>query len=695
MMVNALLTLLYHYLPGSLSFWPAPILFSLSAIAPLLVSRVNPTPRPQKNKVDWGLAVVLLVALLFRLPDLGYSEFQGDEGIILTRAAAALTGDDAELFLHQKGPVEILLPMATWALNGALDEFWARLPFAWAGLLGVATLYQLGRRRFGPAGALAAALLLAINGFHIAFSRIVQYQNVVVWMALLSLLVLDEYCDDKHPVDLVLGAAFLAFGALAHYDAVLFAPAAGLLALCWKRGQFGRFGAVNVRHLLVGLAVGAVVLGLFYIPFALNPNFGKTAEAIGGGRVGSGPAFNLEKNWTMSTVYNSSYYVILLGLLVIGALGAAWQFLESIPAWLTFLVPFCFYMFVVADPRTHIYTFYPGAALLSGATISVLWSRIKGSIWRWGMLVSSASIYIFCAGYVWIAFVSHVPEYQRTWPEHQSKLYWTTYDEMPAYGRFGFPHRAGWHAVAALIADGTIAGRYASNEEQEITDFYTAQSPRTHCPKPDVYIVAERVQDEVAIDWGELEREYRLTGTVTVSGEPRIRWYTRDAAGDAGASLAVDQADYRQWWTPQQVVPPTTGGEHPVYYLLNDEIELIGCDLRATEARPGGWIEVTLYWRPLVPLTRNYQAFVHLYDDKQERQYQHDSAPECAVMPTTRWEPGQVIPDPHLVFLPPDASLGSLPVWVGMYDLLTLDRLPVPDQANNIIPLTEIEVRNE
>ncbi len=684
---NVLLMLLLHYWPGPISFGPALILFSLSASLPLSMRRVAPkTPR-----ISPYLIAVLLIGALFRLPNLGYSEFQGDEGIIMVRAAAALTGDDAELFLHQKGPVEILLPMAAWTLGGALDEFWARLPFAWAGLLGLATIFELGRRWFGPAGGLVAGLLLAINGFHVAFGRIVQYQDVVVWMGLLSLLVLDEYRVQRRRWALLLGAAFLAAGALAHYDAILFAPAAAMLALRWTPGQRWRWVEIKAGHYLYPLLVGLTILAVFYVPFVLDPNFGKTASNLAGGRVRGGLHFNAGQAWTMSTVYNSSYYVIVLLALALASLWACKSLPQTWYAWALFAAPFFFYLIIVFDPRTHLYTWYPGAALLAGAAAAGLWKRLRGATWRRGVMTVSALIYILFAGYTWIMFIDHQPEYQRTWPENKRRLYWTTYTAMPVYGRFGFPHRAGWHAIAALIAEGVIEGRYASNEEQEITDFYTRQTPRTHCAKPNVYIVAERVQDRIRIDWDELERDYTLAGVVTAFGEPRIRWYT---PGDVAEVLRVDQADYRQWWTPEQVAPPAARGQHRVHYVLDDQIELLGYDLRAGQARPGGWFEVTLYWRALTPLTRNSQVFVHLYDG-QTLWAQHDGAPECAVMPTTRWEPGQVIPDPHLVMIRPDTPAGSMSVLVGMYDLLTLERLPTPGMVNNLIPLTEIEIQDE
>ncbi|MBN1580644.1 MAG: glycosyltransferase family 39 protein, partial [Anaerolineae bacterium] len=660
--INVLLMLLYHYLPGPVSFIPCLILFTLSALIPFAIaqlpkitrsSKIDPDERLSRSKIaprDCGnldghprsrpgpddpdrarpdvqsqlfLAALLIITILFRLAGLGYSEFQGDEGIIMVRAAEAIAGDDGELFLHQKGPFEILIPMATWSLNGALNEFWARLPFAWAGILGIAALYQLGRRWFGNAGGLIAGAVMAINGFHIAFARIIQYQDIVVWMGLLALLVLDDYRQRGRTIDLVLGATFLALGALAHYDAVLVVPAAVVLAWRWTPGKPRRFRHQIVwRDYWLALIVGIVILALFYAPFVLNPNFGKTSGYIAEGRVGGKLHFNVEKIWVMSTVYNSSYTVALLFVLALASLLFHRRFRTLLYAWVVTVVPFIFYLIVVFDPRTHIYTFYSGAALLAGAATAGLWGTLKKARWRWAALGVGVAAYVLCAGYSWIMFVDHTPEYQRTWPDNKLGLYWTTYEDMPAHGRFGFPHRAGWQAIGALMAKGTISGTYASNEEQEITDFYTRQAPRTHCPKPDVYIVAENVQDEIRIDREELARDFKLAGVVTVLGEPRIRWYTRDA----GPVLTVDQADYRQWWMPEQVAPPTTGGSVAIHAVFNDEIELLGYDLRAGQAHRSGWVEVTLYWRPLVPLVRNIQVTVQLYDG-QTLWAQHDSAP--------------------------------------------------------------------
>jgi hypothetical protein len=275
-----------------------------------------------------------------------------------------------------------------------------------------------------------------------------------------------------------------------------------------------------------------------------------------------------------------------------------------------------------------------------------------------------------------------------------SPLYWTSYDEIFAQGLFGFPYRAGWHAIGALYDKGEIEGIYASNEEQEITDWYTRHAPRSHCPMPDVYIVAENVQDPIYVDRDEIERDYELDGVVITAGRERIEWYVARSAvaSDDHKPMVVHEAALRQWWKPMQVLPKANTWTHDVDVTLGNKIKLEGYDLQQDRARPGGWVRVTLHWHPLTPLQRNYQVFVHLYDG-QKLWAQHDGAPECTINATTRWEPGQYIPDQHIVSIPDDIPLGSMPITVGMYDLLTLERLTVPGAPENAVHLADVQIR--
>ncbi len=242
------------YLPGSISLWAELAVLDGLALIPVLGIRDWGLPALARASgpgeigdwklrarglaaKHWPLTLILLLAAFFRLADLGYSEFQGDEALAMISAAEALEGHSDALFLRGKGPGEVLLPMTLWRLTGTVNELIARLPFAIAGLLMVLTVYLLGRRLWSERAGLIAAALLALNGFMVGFSRIVQYQVLVVWLSALALLCIWEWRADGRARWAALAGICLGAGLLAHYDAVLVVPALAYLQISNLQSQ--------------------------------------------------------------------------------------------------------------------------------------------------------------------------------------------------------------------------------------------------------------------------------------------------------------------------------------------------------------------------------------------------------------------------------------------------------------------------
>ncbi|MCB8946410.1 MAG: glycosyltransferase family 39 protein [Ardenticatenaceae bacterium] len=680
--------LLVHYLPGE----PPRILLlagmTLVCLLPLFFP-AKPLPKlpAWRTKYGWLLAAALVLFVLLRWPNLGYKEFQGDEGIIMARAAAMLTGDDAELFLHQKGPVEILLPFLLWGVGGEVTEFWVRLPFWWASLLMVGALVWLGRCWFSPLIGLLAGLLFALNGFGVAFSRIVQYQSFVMLWGTLAVVFADLYRENGRAYQLWLTAVFLAGGLLAHYDAILVLPV--IIWLVWPR--FMPISRLAWRDWAGGLLLGAGLLGLFYVPFLLNPNFGRTGSYLLGDRLGgsllswSGPQL-----WQMTVFYNSIYYVAGMIILLVAAI---WlkngRTYSRVAAWLYFLVPLFFYLFIVADPRTHLYTFFPGAAVLAAVGLVNLdrWFRGRGTaVLRigYGLLI----LFVLASAlYPFLLFVDMHVERQRNWAELRPAGYLTNLVEPPLFGLFGFPYQAGWRAVAQL----PLVGPIASNEEEEITNVYLGPAARTFCPDANTFILAENVQDSVPYDPA-LFADWDLQYQVMVNGRNTMRIYSRQPVA---ATQTVEVGDARLWLGETAVAQPTYTPSQSLNTFLgtrgNDEVQLIGYDISDTNAHPGGEITLTLYWKTLTPISKNYQVFVHLVRD--ELLSQNDSTPECGVNPTIRWEPGQVILDTHIIPINLDVRPGLSVIKIGMYDLETLDRMAIEGESDNSLTLTEVIIK--
>jgi len=817
---TTLLTMLLHYLPGRLG--AVQLLVSADLLSVVFIGFVL---RSAGDGPPWGVrqgrilgrwnvtraafAALVLIVVALRLVNLGYSEFQGDEGVIMVRAARALEGDDGALFLHQKGPVEILLPMATWRLSGTIDEFWARLPFAYAGILGVLAVAMLGRRLFGARAGWLAGLLMAISGYHVAFGRVVQYQSIVLLATGAALLALWRWAQGDRDRWLLAAAALLALGALAHYDAVLALPAALYLVarrIVHSPALQPRLPSPHIRYplwpILTAALLGLALLATFYLPYALNPNFGKTFGYLSGERIGGGgPIYdNLGSSFVLTTVYNSTWYVVALILLVVVASAAVWRGLVRLAplalvavgvlssvlaqgalltflaltlwcvsvllarqgtlalrlAWLWFSAPFLFFHFLIWDPRTHVLNLFPGACLLAAFILAQAW-RFVNVRWRQsvarhlfagmrqvlapkagfqplnGDLAHSSEratqgrrgrsrpvdrltacarrsplalplalgvAFLGLSSYypVWM-FVDHAPEVLRTWPEHRHPLFPTVYDEIPPFGLFGFPHRAGWKAVGALYDAGRLMVPYASNEEVEVTGWYTRGAERTYCAGPDLYVVADQVQDEVPLDRADLRDHYHEAARVDRGGDTLLRLYTRAAAADPLIYSLSDWAGpFDAATTPDAVLPPPPADYVPIEATLNDQVRLLGYRLggvREGRVTPGDTFELVLYWEALAPLEHSYHVFTHLYGEG-EMWGQADSIPQCGLWPTLRWQPGEVVADRYRLTLRPDTPVGPIPLTVGMYTLPDGARLPIRDAQGEVLgdalPLTMLEV---
>jgi hypothetical protein len=138
----------------------------------------------------------------------------------------------------------------------------------------------------------------------------------------------------------------------------------------------------------------------------------------------------------------------------------------------------------------------------------------------------------------------------------------------------------------------------------------------------------------------------------------------------------------------------------PVGAELEGGVELLAFRLGGAQAgvyHPGDSVEVTLFWRPLDELMQDYKVSVQLTDVAVMHQpAQHDGDPGRGYTPTTRWLPGEVVPDPHDLSLPADLAPGRYRLWAAMYEYPAVRNLaivasPVDHDGERVL-LAEIEV---
>lgn len=520
-----------------------------------------------------------------------------------------------------------------------------------------------------------------------------------------------------------------------------------------------RWSQLAVRNSLFAIlffAAGLLAVALpFYLPFALNPQANRTGDYLGG-RIGSELRNNLPDFFHFNTFYSSSYAIILTGLLVlfflallawragrwgklaggaslIGvmavvaaptllAAGLDWSvapfallllaafaalFFEPLRqrfglsprqaglwqaaiAWLA--VPFLGYNFVVALGLTHIYTTVPAWALLAALGAA----QLAGGRHQLPALLA-ALFFGLSTIFLWNAFVRHDVEYWQDYPAGNLALFWTPYPTLPEAGFFGFAHRAGWKAIGQALADGSLTGDYGSNEEPDVTTWYTRGAPRACDPRPEYYFLAADLIDPVDVPADVIAAEYAEIGRVELTAQKSMRVLQQLPAGPELGPL--DNAALARQFDAGAIPAAfarSARGSQPADANFGRLVRLVGFDLDSRRAWPGGRVPVTLYWQALVPIPASYQVFTHL-ETSNGPAAQADGVPVCWSYPTDAWRPGQIIADQHAIPLPADIAPGVYPLEIGLYLPDTFARLDLLDAAGNpagtSLTLAQVEIR--
>jgi hypothetical protein len=84
------------------------------------------------------------------------------------------------------------------------------------------------------------------------------------------------------------------------------------------------------------------------------------------------------------------------------------------------------------------------------------------------------------------------------------------------------------------------------------------------------------------------------------------------------------------------------------------KLYLIGYHLEKSSVQAGEWLPITLYWQAKQPIVQNYSTFVHLLDPTGQALAQSNTYPDQGKWPTSLLKPGQILPDRHTIFVPPD-----------------------------------------
>ena len=207
------------------------------------------------------------------------------------------------------------------------------------------------------------------------------------------------------------------------------------------------------------------------------------------------------------------------------------------------------------------------------------------------------------------------------------------------------PLHHNWSVFVHLTTlDGVIVGQrdvYPGEGKLATSDLdvgYSWQNPLAIYVPPAAYAPETLTID---VGWYDLETGERLKLT------------------DGSETFAIGTVDLK----PR---PSDLGVPNPLSINFDHQIELVGYEISTLTPKAGESTDLTLYWRALQPLNRDYTVFAHILDPQTTSIYAgSDATPGGS--PTSGWKVGEIIKDVHTLAVNADAPPGIYEVEIGLY----------------------------
>jgi 4-amino-4-deoxy-L-arabinose transferase-like glycosyltransferase len=181
---------------------------------------------------------------------------------------------------------------------------------------------------------------------------------------------------------------------------------------------------------------------------------------------------------------------------------------------------------------------------------------------------------------------------------------------------------------------------------------------------------------------GEIIRQdiaFRLPDDLTAG---RYRVLVQAQTGD-GAALPLDSANGDDWAElftfvvearTRSYAPPLSITRQDVRF--GDVLRLRGYRLERQTVHPGESVALTVYWQAMEKPPQMYAVFNHLRAPDNTPLWHGDSWPQAGVYTTEHWRKNEVVTEEYTIDIPEDTPPGDYPLYTGVYDPLTGNRLP-------------------
>lgn len=640
------------------------------------------------------MALITFVGFVLRMYHAAHLWLWGDEAwglYLIRRGFGQLIPETA---LDQHPPLYYQL-IYLWSQFAGHSELALRLFSIFLGVLTIPLAYKVGMRLSGRTVGIVAALLTAIAPFSVYYGQEARMYSLVIALSLVSTyLLLGLMQRDPHPpaplsrsvgeggrgvrAEWVAYGLVTLLGLLTLYTYAFFVAAQGLALLLTRRSR------PRLRTWLAIQSIVALVLAP-YVLLVIQPTIehlnsqSQSSEVKPLGQLLGETWAGLAAGVTLAP---PTAGVLALGVGVIAAVGLLAkvirprsQFEQVIYLVTALVVPLLlFYPLHLRLPwfQPRVFAFIaPAVYLLVAWGLVALWQWRRGAAglalaylglaWGWGL----------CDYYVNFSRYDGYEDYRpmmdyfaaRAQPGdivlHHARWevgYFEAYYHGPP---LDFEYILDIHTTRL----GTAAGLQAAFQPVALT------------PGDVSRLLAEQRPRQVWVMWRDVVRQ---------PGGTRLEDRIEDGVSQLG--FKADETWFGHVRVTRYVLPPSvTTGLTPVETVLEGGIRLESYSLVPPDSmvRPGASLYLTLHWRAEGPAATSYTAFTHVIGttinpkDGTPVWAGHDLIPANGERPTTTWQAGEEIRDPHILTLEPNTPPGSYVLEAGLYNPATGQRLHV------------------
>jgi len=126
--------------------------------------------------------------------------------------------------------------------------------------------------------------------------------------------------------------------------------------------------------------------------------------------------------------------------------------------------------------------------------------------------------------------------------------------------------------------------------------------------------------------------------------------------------------------------------EHHLEVDLGGQIVLLSYALEKLTLKAGDILPLTVYWRASKKIQKNYTVLIHLVGEDERIWGQGDQQPTGPLFPTSEWEPDKTVVGNYALLVEANAPPSEYKIYVGMYLLETMERLPIFDEDGKRLP---------